>query len=64
LRQWCKRLTRLTYAFSKKWTNHKAALAFHFAYYSFCRVHYSILQTPAMASGLTNRTWELTDLLA
>jgi hypothetical protein len=27
LRQWCKRLTRLTYAFSKKWDNLKAAMA-------------------------------------
>ena len=24
LRQWCKRLTRLTYAFSKKWDNLKS----------------------------------------
>jgi hypothetical protein len=30
LRQGCKRLTRLTYAFSKKWENLKAALALHF----------------------------------
>jgi hypothetical protein len=35
LRQWCKRLTRLTYAFSKKWENLDAALALHFAYYNF-----------------------------
>jgi hypothetical protein len=27
LRRWCKRLTRLTYAFSKTWEHHKAALA-------------------------------------
>lgn len=33
LRQWCKRLTRLTYAFSKNWENLRAALALHFAYY-------------------------------
>ncbi len=32
LRQWCKRLTRLTYAFSKRWDNLKAALALHFAH--------------------------------
>jgi transposase-like protein/IS1 family transposase len=32
LRQWCKRLTRLTYAFSKKWDHLKAALALHFAF--------------------------------
>jgi IS1 family transposase len=30
LRQWCKRLTRLTYAFSKSWDNLRAALALHF----------------------------------
>ena len=31
LSQWCKWLTRLTYAFSKKWDNLNAALALHFA---------------------------------
>ncbi len=34
-----RRLTRLTNAFSKKWQNHKAALALYFAYYNFCTVH-------------------------
>lgn len=63
LRQWCKRLTRLTYAFSKKWAHHRAALAFHFAYYNFCRVHSSIKRTPAQAAGITNRTWTVQDLL-
>jgi IS1 family transposase len=33
LRQWCKRLTRLTCVFSKQWENLHAALALHFAYY-------------------------------
>ena len=42
LRQWCKRLTRLTYAFSKKWENLQAALALHFAYYNFVRIHGSL----------------------
>jgi len=64
LRQWCKRLTRLTYAFSKKWDSLKAALALHFAYYNFCRVHRTIKVTPAMASGLTDRPWNLAELLA
>jgi IS1 family transposase len=63
LRQWCKRMTRLTYAFSKKWENHRAALALHFAYYNFCRTHSSIRQTPAMAAGLTDRAWGLAELL-
>jgi transposase-like protein/IS1 family transposase len=64
LRQWCKRLTRLTYAFSKKWENLRAALALHFAYYNFCRVHSSLKATPAMASGLAASRWTLADLLA
>lgn len=34
VRQWCKRLTRLTYAFSKKLENLKSALARHFRHYN------------------------------
>jgi transposase-like protein/IS1 family transposase len=64
LRQWCKRLTRLTYAFSKKWAHHRAALAFHFAYYNFCRVHSSLRRTPAQAAGITDRAWGIKDLLS
>ena len=63
LRQWCERLTRLTYAFSKKWENLRAALALHFAYYNFYRIHSSIKATPAMAAGLANRAWGLGELL-
>jgi IS1 family transposase/transposase-like protein len=64
LRQWCKRLTRLTYAFSKSWTNLRAALALHFAYYNLCRVHSSIRVTPAMEAGITDHVWTLTELIA
>jgi hypothetical protein len=63
LRQWCKRLARLTYAFSKKWENLEAALAPHFAHYNFCRVHRSIKATPAMAGGIAARKWTLAELL-
>jgi transposase-like protein/IS1 family transposase len=64
LRQWCKRLTRLTYAFSKKWENLQSALALHFAYYNFVRIHSALRVTPAMAAGVTDRTWTLEDLIA
>jgi transposase-like protein/IS1 family transposase len=64
LRQWCKRLTRLTYAFSKKWENLQSALALHFAYYNFVRIHSALRVTPAMAAGVTDRTWSLEDLIA
>lgn len=63
LRQWCKRLTRLTYAFSKKWSNLESMLALHFAYYNFVRIHGSLRVTPAMAAGVTDRTWTLEDLI-
>ncbi len=62
LRQWCKRLTRLTYAFSKKWENLQAALALHFAYYNFCRVHGSLRVTPAMEAGIADHIWTLEEL--
>ncbi|HUE03155.1 MAG TPA: hypothetical protein VMR62_26540 [Bryobacteraceae bacterium] len=64
LRQWCKRLTRLTYAFSKKWAHLRAALALHFAYYNFCRRHSTIKTTPAVAAGITDHVWTLRELLS
>ena len=64
VRQWCKRLTRLTYAFSKKKANLRAALALHFWYYDFARVHGSLRVTPAMEAGLTDRVWTIAELLA
>ena len=64
LRQWCKRLTRFTYAFSKKWDNLKAALALHFAHYNFCRIHGSLRITPAMAAAITDHIWTIEELIA
>jgi hypothetical protein len=53
-RQSWKRLTRLTYAFSKKWENLQSALALHFTYYNFCRVHSSLRVTAAMEAGISD----------
>jgi len=47
-----RRLTRLTYAFSKKLENFEAAVALHFAYYNLVRTHKTIKMTPAMAAGI------------
>ena len=58
-----RRMTRLTNAFSKKWDNHRAALALWFAYYNFCRVHSTIKTTPAVAAGLEQRPWTLRELV-
>ncbi len=64
MRMMIRRLTRLTNAFSKKWENLHAALALHFAYYNFCRVHSSLRVTPAMESGLADRAWTIADLIS
>jgi hypothetical protein len=58
-----RRLTRLTNAFSKKMESFKAAVALHFAYYNFVRMHKSLRMTPAMAGGVTNHIWEVADLV-
>jgi len=58
-----RRFTRLTNAFSKKVENHAAAVALHFAYYNFCRVHQTLRVTPAMQAGLTDRVWSLEDVV-
>jgi len=63
LRQWCKYLTKLTYAYSKNLEHLNAALALHFAFYDLCRVHSSLRVTPAMEAGITGHVWELRELL-
>lgn len=64
MRMAIRRFTRLTNAFSKKLANLKAAVALHFAYYNFCRVHKTLRVTPAMEAGLTDHVWTLAELLA
>jgi len=58
-----RRLTRLSLGFSKKLENLKHAIALHFAFYNFCRVHKSLRVTPAMEAGLTDHVWTLGELL-
>jgi IS1 family transposase len=55
MRMSMRRFTRLTNAFSKKVDNLHHALALHFMYYNFCRIHQSLRITPAMAAGVTNQ---------
>jgi IS1 family transposase len=63
MRMAMRRFTRLTNAFSKKLSHLKAAVALHFAYYNFCRVHSSLRITPAMEAGLTDHIWSIAELL-
>jgi IS1 family transposase len=64
MRMQIRRLTRLTNAFSKKLSHLKAAVALHFAYYNFCRVHASLRVTPVMEAGLSDHIWSIAELLA
>ena len=63
LRMHCRRLSRLTNAFSKKIENFKAAVALHYAYYNFVKIHRAIRCTPAMEAGVTNSAWTVGDLV-
>lgn len=64
MRMSMRRFTRLTNAFSKKVENHAHAVALHFMYYNFCRIHKTLRVTPAMAAGVTNRLWKVDDIVA
>jgi hypothetical protein len=56
-------MTRLTNAFSKKMENHAHVMALHFLYYNCVRIHKTLKTTPAMAAGVTDRLWEVTDMV-
>jgi IS1 family transposase len=64
MRMHMRRFTRLTNGFSKKVENHAHSVALHFAYYNFVRIHKTLRMTPAMAAGVTDRLWDMSDLVA
>jgi hypothetical protein len=58
------RYTRLTNAFSKKIENHSAAVAPGYYAYNLIKIHRTLRRPPAMAAGVTNRLWEVSNLVA
>ncbi len=42
--------------------NHRAAVAYWFAFYSFCRVHKALRVTPAMAAVIADHVWSVREL--
>lgn len=58
-----RRLSRLTYAFSKKLENFEAAVGLHFAYYNFAKRHSAIRCTPAQAAGVEREQWTVKELV-
>ena len=63
MRMAMRRFTRLTNAFSKKIENHCCAIALHFVYYNFAKVHKSLSVTPAMQAGLTKKPMTIQDIV-
>jgi len=67
MRMSMRRFTRLTNAFSKKLENHELAIALYFMHYNFVRPHKTLSNpyptTPAMAAGVSERTWSVEDIV-
>ena len=57
-----RRFTRLINAFSKKIENHCYAIALHFVYYNFVKIHKSLRVPPAMQAGLIKRLMSIEDI--
>jgi IS1 family transposase len=62
MRMSMRRFTRLTNAFSKKIENHAHAVALHFMWYNFGRIHKSLRVTPAIQAGISDHVWTLEEL--
>jgi hypothetical protein len=64
MRMHMRRFIRLTDAFSKKLKNHAYAVALHQMFYNFVRIHQTLKVTPAMAAGVTDKLWGVSDIIA
>jgi IS1 family transposase len=58
-----RRYTRLSNGFSRKIENHAAAVALHYFNYNFIRQHQTLRVSPAMAAGVTDKLWNVSDLV-
>lgn len=63
MRQSMRRFVRRTNGHSKKAYNHAAAVALHFMHYNFARIHGTLRVTPAMAAGIADHVWEISELV-
>jgi hypothetical protein len=63
MRMHMRRFTRLTNAFSKKLENHCYAIALHFVYYNFGKIHKTLRVTPAMEAGLAKDVMSIEEIV-
>lgn len=54
---------RFTNGFSKKIENLGYAVALHFMYYNFARIHKTLRVTPAMEAGIADHVWSLEEIV-
>jgi len=64
LRTHMRRCARLRLGFSKKLENHAWSVALFTTFYNFASIHRTLRVTPAMAAGVTDRLWEIGDIVA
>jgi IS1 family transposase len=63
MRMQMRRFTRLTNAFSKKFENHMHMVALYTVWYNYVKQHKSLKGlSPAMAAGISQTLWSMTDL--
>ena len=51
------------FEFSRTLENHAVAVALNYFAYHFIRIHRTLRIGPAMAAGVTDRLWEVNDLV-
>ena len=64
MRMHMRRFTRLTNGHSKKIENHIYAVALHFMFYNFAKIHQTLRVTPAMEAGVSDHVWEIAEIVA
>ncbi len=62
MRMSMRRFTRLTNAFSNKVENLRYAVALHFMFYNFARIHQTLRVTPAMQAGVVDHVWSVEEI--
>jgi IS1 family transposase len=63
MRMHMRRFTRLTNGFSKKLANHMHMVAIYTVFYNWTKIHKTLKVTPAMEAGLTDRVWDMVELV-
>lgn len=59
-----RRYTRLSNGFSRRIENHMAPVALNYFAYNFIKIHTTLRTSPAMAAGVADRLFDVSDLVA